>query len=445
MPLRWTLVGTLLLAAQVAANLSLDVIADDRRVIDLGVFGFEKGGVFQFTVDHFFIDDPDATMINGHERFHHNESVGFALLQVDSAQEARYIRNYAVSEGQERRVCLDQDDLAPKDSSGYVLPRYFFYLSNKTFAEIQARHDEITIDRAGLYALFFFNCWGFSTPGTIKPIAVSFNADATEYNVGSGGAKNYLSAGLAPLPILFTQFTFVFAGLTALWVREMKRNVQYVQHIHRIMLFLLIVKTLSLLFEALKFAHYASTGHGGVWDFFYYLFLTIKGISLFGVVILLGSGWSFMKAMLSEQDKRLLMIVLPAQVLVNICLAVVEETNEGSRGWGSWSDILRIVDVVCCCAVLLPIVWSINNLRTASENDEKAAQTLSRMRLFRTFYIVVVAYIYFTRIILVLIAVAFYVYSGYQFRPMKENPYLRLSRDDREELELRAEVGDQAA
>jgi uncharacterized membrane protein len=456
------LVATLLCSVA-NANLSLQVTADERRVIDLGVFGYDRNGVFQLEVKHFFVDDSEGALLNAAGRYHHNESMGFALLTVESAQDARYIRTFARTDAKERRVCLDSDELAPKASDGTTLPRYFFKLNNASAGDVVKKYESILIDKPGLYALFFYNCWGYQTTGPLKPFAVSFEAEATEYNVGSAGQPNYLPVGHQPLPSVFFVFFLIFAGLAALWHREMRNNVQHVHHIHKVMMFLVVVKTLSLFFEMLKYSHYAKTGHASVWDLFYYAFLTVKGISLFAVVILLGSGWSLLKAMLSEQDKKLLMVILPAQVLVNMCLAIVEETNEGTKGWGNWSDILRVVDVICCCIVLLPIVWSIKNLREASEQDEKAVQALSRMRLFRTFYIVVVAYIYFTRIILVMIegslpysalwiasllaeivAVVFYTYSGLQFRPAPENPFLRLNREDLQELEGRTEVGEES-
>ena len=55
----------------------------------------------------------------------------------------------------------------------------------------------------------------------------------------------------------------------------------------------------------------------------------------------------------------------------------------------SWRDILHLVDIVCCCAILFPIVWSIKHLRDASETDGKAARVLSKLTLFRQFYIMV--------------------------------------------------------
>ena len=43
--------------------------------------------------------------------------------------------------------------------------------------------------------------------------------------------------------------------------------------------------------------------------------------------------------------------------------------------WVYWRDILRVLDIVCCCCVLLPIVWSIKQLRLTAlgvRNDIRA-------------------------------------------------------------------------
>ena len=91
---------------------------------------------------------------------------------------------------------------------------------------------------------------------------------------------------------------------------------------------------------------------------------------------------------------------------------------------------------MCCCAILFPIVWSIKHLRQAAQVDGKAqVQTrdgrretredrrvhyvllffitnalpsilqvnLAKLQLFRQFYVMVVAYIYFTRIVVYLL------------------------------------------
>ena len=111
-------------------------------------------------------------------------------------------------------------------------------------------------------------------------------------------------------------------------------------------------------------------------------------------------------------------------------------------------------------AILFPIVWSIRLLRQAAEVDGKAQVNLNKLQLFRQFYVMVVAYIYFTRIIVYLLEATipfymlwlgplftelatfvFYVITGYKFRPALDNPYLSLSTD---EYGLLADYGDLA-
>ena len=57
--------------------------------------------------------------------------------------------------------------------------------------------------------------------------------------------------------------------------------------------------------------------------------------------------------------------------------------------WLTWRDLLHLVDIVCCCCILFPIVWSINHLRQAAGSDGKANASLGRLRLFREFYVMV--------------------------------------------------------
>merc|ERR1711862_740898 len=87
-----------------------------------------------------------------------------------------------------------------------------------------------------------------------------------------------------------------------------------------------------------------------------------------------------------------------------------------------------------------------------TDNEESSnSRTLSKLKLFRSFYILVVSYIYFTRVVVYLFAtilsyritwlrhftteigtLAFYVVVGYKFRPEIENPYMQLLKKDDE-------------
>ena len=140
-------------------------------------------------------------------------------------------------------------------------------------------------------------------------------------------------------------------------------------------------------------------------------------------------------------------------------------SHTGSQTWITWKDILALTDIICCCAVLFPIVWQIRTLRLASQASGKMNMTLVKLKQFQHFYIMVVAYVYFTRIVVLLLrnslpfkfewlsvacsetaTLAFYLSTGYYFRPVTNNPYLRVRTsdyDDEEEngIEMAEEFG----
>lgn len=159
------------------------------------------------------------------------------------------------------------------------------------------------------------------------------------------------------------------------------------------------------------------------------------------------------------KTKKIFMIVIPLQVLANVAYIIIESTEEGTTEYGLWKEILFLVDLLCCGAILFPVVWSIRHLQEASATDGKAAINLAKLKLFRHYYVMIVCYIYFTQIIAILIKIAvpfqwkwlyqllnematlvFFVLTGYKFRPASDNPYLQLSQDDEDDLEMEAVV-----
>eukprot|EP00904_Undaria_pinnatifida_P000070 jgi/Undpi1/10063/HiC_scaffold_28.g12517.m1 len=212
---------------------------------------------------------------------------------------------------------------------------------------------------------------------------------------------------------------------------------------------LLVFKTLSMLFESIRFHYLGLTGAAEAWSIVYYLFAFLKGITLFVVMLLIGSGWSLIKPFLHARDKKIIVVVLSLQVLNNVAQIVLEETAPGSTVWLKWRNVLHVVDIVCCCFILVPIIWSIRNLRDASLSGGKA---IRRLNVFRRFYKMVLGYLYFTRIVLVLLSamlpfqllwleelcselatLAFFVVTGWSFRPHPDAPYLPIGKDGGEE------------
>lgn len=338
----------------------------------------------------------------------------------------------------EKRQCI-LEHLQPND--------VFIDLSDQTNwkQKIELSHT-VTEENVGLYSLIFARCYPAGRHYT------SFKLDATFYNPG----PDYLSAGDAPLPDMYFIFFGIFSAALIAWVWVLRRGPASgtVHRVHYMMLILLVLKCLSLFFEGVRYHYISIYGVSEMWSTVYYIFAFMKGIMLFTVILLIGSGWSLMKSYLNDQEKRIIWFVLVLQVLDNIAMIVLEESAPGSQGWLTWRDILHLVDIICCCAILMPIVWSIKHLRQAAEVDGKAQHSLAKLQLFRQFYVMVVVYVYFTRIVVYVLAATipfyllwlgpmatelatfiFFTVTGFKFRPAVDNPYLPVRSEDLEGAE----------
>ena len=60
---------------------------------------------------------------------------------------------------------------------------------------------------------------------------------------------------------------------------------------------------------------------------------SMKGLLLFCVIILLATGWSYLKSYLTDRDKSLLVACVTVQCLVNVAMVVVGEMPEGEAHW----------------------------------------------------------------------------------------------------------------
>lgn len=48
--------------------------------------------------------------------------------------------------------------------------------------------------------------------------------------------------------------------------------------------------------------------------------------------------------------------VLP-QVVANVAEIIIAESEEGAAEHNAWIDIFILVDLLCCGAILFPVVW----------------------------------------------------------------------------------------
>lgn len=299
----------------------------------------------------------------------------------------------------------------------------------------------------GLYNLNFHYCENI-LPGTNRPYTL--NVEVTEKNPGG-----YLSAAEIPLPRLYIFMAGVFFIIAMVWVYTLLKHRYSVFKIHWLMAALAFTKSISLVFHSINYHFINTEGHPiEGWAVMYYITHLLKGALLFITLALIGTGWAFVKYILSDKEKKIFMIVIPLQVLANVAYIIIESTEEGSSEYALWKEVLFLVDLICCGAILFPVIWSIRHLQEASSTDGKAAMNLEKLKLFRHYYVMIVCYIYFTRIIAILLKVTvpfqwqwcyeflvevstliFFVLTGYKFRPASNNPYLQLPLDE-EDVEM---------
>ncbi|XP_036418814.1 protein GPR107 isoform X1 [Colossoma macropomum] len=314
----------------------------------------------------------------------------------------------------------------------------------------------VTTDaQQGLYNFYFHNCYSSMAANqdasSMRMLSFSIDIKIEEKNPDS-----FLSAGEIPLPKLYICMSVFFFLIGTIWVNVLRTRSADVYKIHWLMAALPFTKSLSLIFHAIDYYYISNQGFPiEGWAVVYYITHLLKGALLFITIALIGTGWAFVKHILSDKDKKIFMIVIPLQVLANVAYIIIESTEEGSSEYGLWMEILFLVDLLCCGAILFPVVWSIRHLQEASATDGKAAINLAQLKLFRHYYVMIVCYIYFTRIIAILIKVivpfqwkwlyqlldelatlTFFVLTGHKFRPASYNPYLLLSVEDEEDMEM---------
>ncbi|GLJ47639.1 hypothetical protein SUGI_1006410 [Cryptomeria japonica] len=411
-----------LLASSYAEIRHTSINADSRAVIEFEKFGFSAKGHLDISISNLSFTplgpDPNPSFM------------GFFLVTEENWFEIKM--EYSMLSGSALEAyCVLKNELVTKlFDFGEIDPSTQFF--NKPFEAPEANE----------YKLMFGNC--------LPKVQVWMNVRTAMYNLQGNGKMDYLSVGQAPLPKLYFSLFFLYMVLGGGWCYVCWKKKKTIHMIHILMGVLVVMKALNLLCEAEDKSYTKRTGTAHGWDIAFYLFSFVKGVMLFTVIVLIGTGWSILKPFLQEKEKRVLMIVIPLQVLANIAAVVIDEAGPSIQGWVTWKQLFLLLDVICCCAVLFPIIWSIKHLREAAQTDGKAARSLMKLTLFRQYYIVVVSYIYFTRIVVFalktiisyqyswtcdltseLATLAFYIFTGYKFRPESHNPYFRL--DDEEE------------
>ncbi|KAI3964353.1 hypothetical protein MKX01_024970 [Papaver californicum] len=134
----------------------------------------------------------------------------------------------------------------------------------------------------------------------------------------------------------------------------------------------------------------------------------IRVTLLFTVIVLIGTGWSFLNIFTREREEA------------NLASVVIGETSPFIKDWVTWNQVFL-------------------SLKETSKMDGKAAKNLAKLALFRQFYIVVIGYLFsaykyqwVSTAAEETVSLAFYMVMFYMFRPVEKNEYFVLDEEEEE-------------
>lgn len=407
-----------------------EVDRDGRPLIEIEMpFGFADSGMIKLQLSHVNTFVSNLRRDEGNQpREAKKEWMGFFLVR--SANEVVLQQHY------ETTTCFLEDETGLQQ---------LFKLSDEGVDEkLKNEHvfkfEHPLVGQPGEYSLFFANCDQRSL--------ISFKIRVEMFSVygeGENSRVDYLSVGEQELPTLYLLMFLAFSIMGVVWVYLCVKERKTAHSIHHLMFVLILLRALTLFTQAGMYHYDRVSGNPEGWNVAYYIFTFFRGIMFFTLIVLIGTGWSYLKPFIGDKEKKILVVVIPLQIFANIAIVILDETSPVRTNWFTWKDMFHFVDIICCCAILFPIVWSIKHLREGAETDGKAAANLEKLTLFRQFYIMVVVYIYFTRIIVYMLenmvpyemkwtsnmaaevaTLVFYILTGMKFRPHQENMYFKL-------------------
>eukprot|EP01125_Pyxidicula_operculata_P022160 TRINITY_DN8925_c0_g1_i1.p1 TRINITY_DN8925_c0_g1~~TRINITY_DN8925_c0_g1_i1.p1 ORF type:complete len:459 (+),score=64.31 TRINITY_DN8925_c0_g1_i1:20-1396(+) len=425
----------------------IEIQSDSRAHFFISSFGFFINGHLSINVDQLSVEGDDKSI----------EGIGF-LVKVSKSDQSTYLETKGHS------CALTRN---PKEMELRV-----------NVTQVPFLYD-IDVPTEGSYNIFFINC---------KQKPVTFKMTLTEYNVkpykiDNKVVKYYLPAGQERMPYILIVFVVLFVAALVVWVVKAMRvdepssntvemtvikdhqsdtpktpndddivelhpsgdtstsSYYKLNRMHYLMTALLISKILATFSKAVEFHFLSTTGTASGWNIPYYFFAFCKGIILFTVIGLIGTGYTFFKHYLTERDRKIFVIVIPLQIIANVAQIETTEGSLGSISSKTAAAIFQVVDILCCIAIIVPIAMTINHLKEASASDGKAASMMEKLVVFRQFYLLVLGYLYFTRIIVFFTTLtlpfnwewlnfvldesatlAFFVIVGYKFRPQDYVP-----------------------
>ncbi|KAG0272254.1 hypothetical protein BGZ95_012000 [Linnemannia exigua] len=404
------------LAAVSFARPELVLTDDQRALVYIGSFGFLPGGTLDMNLQNLKITKYEGD--NGEEK-----RIGFLVQKGPSEAEAM---------DWEEGCLLDDSIVKEEIEQG----RSEFLPLDPTKTVFDYHHDVVKGEEE-MWNMLLVNC---------PRSKVSFKLKTTEINPGN----NFLSAGDIPLPKVYAGAALAYFVASGLWAYMLLKKDTKVFWPHKLIFVLAVMIGIQKTFQAIKISYMRTGVDAEGWTVMFYIFAFLKGSLSILIITLIASGWMFIKPFLSQKDKKIILIIIPLQIISNVASTISDETAIGSINWSFWSQVFPLVDLVSCVVILGVIVQTQRHLSEAAEAEGKVAENKSKYKLWGSFYLVTVTYIYLTRILVEFMKVAlpfqyvnwlvellneaitlgFYATIGWKFRPYANNPYTLIDEDD---------------
>ncbi|KAF9791492.1 hypothetical protein SFRURICE_010966 [Spodoptera frugiperda] len=348
-------------------DLEIAVQDDERRYVDLTTFGFFKGGILDVKmVDFMMPSGPVYGEIRNNNRWITQRVVPCMRNRTRDTLHGSQLPSHRanpispyLAQSNSATCYLKESDtsiLSPQHPAIVFLKMDFKNLRLNVTCKAKVLHlyenrssipDTIPTEEKCSYTML---------PIT-KETRNGFDYYNTSVEIYESNAGNFLSAGEMPLPALYSMMSLIFLTCAALWTFILRTSRQPVYRIHIIMCVLVYLKALSLAFHGINYHFIQTKGeHVTAWAILFYITHLLKGAVLFVTIVLVGTGWNFIKHILSDRDKKLFMIVIPLQVLANVAEIILAESEEGAAEHNAWRDIFVLVELLCCWAIMFPVV-----------------------------------------------------------------------------------------
>ncbi|KAF5948180.1 hypothetical protein HYC85_014137 [Camellia sinensis] len=231
----------------------------------------------------------------------------------------------------------------------------------------------VAIEEPDKYNLIFGNCQ--------PEFEVTMNVHTEMYNVRNDGTKDFLPAGQTLMPKLYFLLFLVYTIFLGTWIFICIKQRSTVDRIHLIMCALLLFKALKLICASEDKMYITKTGTPHGWDVAFYVFGFFKGVILFTVIVLIGTGWSFLKPYLQEREKKVLMFYIVVilflyftRVMVPAIGTVVSYRYEwvASRSGGGWELGFLVLVTMSNCSTIMKVMDEFCNISGLKVNSHKS-------------------------------------------------------------------------